>query len=464
MSARNSSDLAAAQAGALLEGLSSDRQGLWTACKNAGISRKQGGRSLQQEELRALAKDKLLAVLPAVSFQALLDYAVPGEMGRELEEYGEVLVAAQEAARVTELLRALGAGADELRKVSSVWGIAIRNASGRTRAAQSVRSELRGACVRFLKEPPVSDASGGAEQGMTASAAVRAGEGTSPTSSSGALVEQSVQVTLAMLLEAAPADARAEFEHLGSCAVLPAVSFQALLDYAVPGEMGRELEEYGEVLVAAQEAARVTELLRALGAGADELRKVSSARGIAVRNASGRTRAAQSVRSELRGACVRSLKETPVSDASGGAEQGMTASAAARAGEGISPTSSSSALVEQSVQVTLAMLLEAAPADARAEFEHLGSCVLGDLAAAQAGALLELAKDKLLAVLGEMGRELEEYAEVLVAAQEAARVTELLRALGAGADEQPGRATTHHRARSLSLLALSSFTVQQQGT
>ena len=66
-------DLAAAQAGALLEGLSSDRQGLWTACKNAGISRKQGGRSLQQEELRALAKDKLLAVLPAVSFQALLD-------------------------------------------------------------------------------------------------------------------------------------------------------------------------------------------------------------------------------------------------------------------------------------------------------------------------------------------------------------------------------------------------------
>ena len=67
-------DLAAAQAGALLEGLSSDRQGLWTACKNAGISRKQGGISLQQEELRALVKDKLLAVLPAVSFQALLEH------------------------------------------------------------------------------------------------------------------------------------------------------------------------------------------------------------------------------------------------------------------------------------------------------------------------------------------------------------------------------------------------------
>ena len=54
-------------------------------------------------------------------------------------------MAAQEAARVTELLRALGAGAAELRKVSRVWGIAIRNASGRTRAVQSVRSELRGA-------------------------------------------------------------------------------------------------------------------------------------------------------------------------------------------------------------------------------------------------------------------------------------------------------------------------------
>ena len=531
-------DLAAAQAGALLEGLSSDRQGFWTACKNAGISRKQGGRSLQQEELRALAKDKLLAVLPAVSFQALLGYAVPGEMGRELEEYGEVLVAAQEAARVTELLRALGAGADELRKVRSVWGIAIRNASGGTRAAQSVRSELRGACIRFLTETPVSDALGGAEQGMTASAAARAGEGISPTSSSGALVEQSVQVTLAMLLEAAPADVHAEFKHLGSCvlgdlaaaqagalleglssdrqglwtacknagisrkqggrslqqeelralakdkllAVLPAVSFQALLGYAVPGEMGRELEEYGEVLVAAQEAARVTELLRALGAGADELRNASRVWGIAIRNASGGTRAAQSVRFELRGACIRFLKGSPVSDASGGAEQGMTASAVARAGDGTSP-SSSGALVEQSVQVTLAMLLEAAPADVRAEFKHLGSCVLGDLAAAQAGALLEglssdrqgfwtacenagisrkqggkslqqeelraLAKDKLLALLpavslqalldyavpGEMGRELEEYGEVLVAAQEAARVTELLRALGAGADE-----------------------------
>ena len=72
-------------------------------------------------------------------------------------------MAAQEAVRVTELFRALGAGADELRKVSSVRGIAIRNATGRTRAAQSVRSELRGACVRFLKETPVSDASGGAE-------------------------------------------------------------------------------------------------------------------------------------------------------------------------------------------------------------------------------------------------------------------------------------------------------------
>ena len=186
-------DLAAAQAGALLEGLSSDRQGLRTACKNAGISRTQGRRFLQEEELRALVKDKLLAVLPAVSFQALLDYAVPGEMGRELEEYGEVLVPAQEAARVTELLRALGAGADELRKASRVWGIERRNASGRNRAVQSVRSELRGACIRFLKETPVSDALGDAEQGMNVSAVARAAADVNP-SSSGALVEQRVQV------------------------------------------------------------------------------------------------------------------------------------------------------------------------------------------------------------------------------------------------------------------------------
>ena len=43
---------------------------------------------MQEEELRALVKDKLLAVLPAVSFQALLDYAVPGKMGRELVRRG----------------------------------------------------------------------------------------------------------------------------------------------------------------------------------------------------------------------------------------------------------------------------------------------------------------------------------------------------------------------------------------
>ena len=62
-------DLAAAQAGASLEGLSSDRQGLWTACKNAGISRKQGGRSLQQEELRALAKVLDLVIIHLVVCQ-----------------------------------------------------------------------------------------------------------------------------------------------------------------------------------------------------------------------------------------------------------------------------------------------------------------------------------------------------------------------------------------------------------
>ena len=33
-------------------------------------------------------------MLPAVLFEALLDYAVPDTMRRELEEYGEVLVAA----------------------------------------------------------------------------------------------------------------------------------------------------------------------------------------------------------------------------------------------------------------------------------------------------------------------------------------------------------------------------------
>ena len=72
-------------------------------------------------------------------------------------------------------------------------GVEIRNASGRPRAVQSVRSELRGACIRFLKETPVSDALGDAEQGMTASAAARAAADVNP-SSSGALVEQRVQV------------------------------------------------------------------------------------------------------------------------------------------------------------------------------------------------------------------------------------------------------------------------------
>ena len=76
-------------------------------------------------------------------------------MGRELEEYGEVLVAAQEAARVTELLRALGAGADELRKVSSVWGIALRTASGRTRAALHRMNCLDNMAPNLLARPAI---------------------------------------------------------------------------------------------------------------------------------------------------------------------------------------------------------------------------------------------------------------------------------------------------------------------
>ena len=56
---------------------------------------------------------------------------------------------------------------------------------------QSVRFKLRGVSIQFLKETLVSDASGEAEQGMTAFAVARSAADINP-SSSGVLVEQRV--------------------------------------------------------------------------------------------------------------------------------------------------------------------------------------------------------------------------------------------------------------------------------
>ena len=85
------------QAGALLEGLSSDRQGLWT-------SRKQGGKSLQQEELWAPGQVSRRAAGGFISGSSGLRRAWQDWEGTGRVRRGPCGGA---AARVTELLRAL---------------------------------------------------------------------------------------------------------------------------------------------------------------------------------------------------------------------------------------------------------------------------------------------------------------------------------------------------------------------
>ena len=158
--------LAAARVGAMLQGLSSNKTGLRAACWQEGIGAQRDGRYESAEALRDLLKAKLLSILPPIAFQALLEQYGSPAVQAELADYGDTPVAAREAGKVKELVCALGSGVQRemVRRVASAWGIGTRDSRGQTRGVESFKSELRGACIRFLKEAaeaaPAEEASG----------------------------------------------------------------------------------------------------------------------------------------------------------------------------------------------------------------------------------------------------------------------------------------------------------------
>ena len=158
--------LAAARVGAMLQGLSSNKTGLRAACWQEGIGAQRDGRYESAEALRDLLKAKLLSILPPIAFQALLEQYGSPAVQAELADYGDTPVAAREAGKVKELVCALGSGVQRemVRRVASAWGIGTRDTRGQTRGVESFKSELRGACIRFLKEAaeaaPAEEASG----------------------------------------------------------------------------------------------------------------------------------------------------------------------------------------------------------------------------------------------------------------------------------------------------------------
>ena len=148
--------LAAARVGAILEGLSAKAAGLRAACWQEGVDPAPNRGNLKVEELKALLQEKLLSILPPIAFQALLEQHASPAVQAELADYGDTPVAAREAGKVKELLSALRSDAQRemVRRVASAWGIGTRDSRGQTRGVESFKSELCGACIRFLKETP----------------------------------------------------------------------------------------------------------------------------------------------------------------------------------------------------------------------------------------------------------------------------------------------------------------------
>ena len=73
----------------------------------------------------------------------------------QFSDYADVCVAAMDVDRVANLLTILGSWKEQSEpdvvRVCATWGVAVREGD-RPRARQQLATELRGACIRFLKE------------------------------------------------------------------------------------------------------------------------------------------------------------------------------------------------------------------------------------------------------------------------------------------------------------------------
>ena len=122
----------------LLECLSGTGHQLRGACGAWGIPAKKHGKHLARDALKEALLEKLLTLLPPVSFGSLLGHVQQEDVHGSLADYKDALVAATDAKRVLELLMALGPvqrGGDEaFKRICSAWKVQVQQ--GRKRRPQ----------------------------------------------------------------------------------------------------------------------------------------------------------------------------------------------------------------------------------------------------------------------------------------------------------------------------------------
>ena len=138
----------------LLEALSGTARELRAACTQWKILKREAGRDLTLEQLKVKFREKIVSMLPPMPLAVLLQ-RVPEEIKEQLSEYVDVFVAAIDVDKVAQLLSFLGTlqqqSEPDVVRVCATWGVAVREGN-RLRPRQQLAAELRGACVRFLKE------------------------------------------------------------------------------------------------------------------------------------------------------------------------------------------------------------------------------------------------------------------------------------------------------------------------
>ena len=141
----------------VLECLSGTAYQLRGGCSAWGIPVKKNGKHVSVDALKEALLEKVLSLLPPISFGSLLQH-VPENIHGSL---AEALVAATDAKRALQLLMALGPvqhrGQNEFNRICANWKVQVRE-SRRVRPQADLQAELRGACIRFLKEPSGSSA------------------------------------------------------------------------------------------------------------------------------------------------------------------------------------------------------------------------------------------------------------------------------------------------------------------
>ena len=121
-------------------------QELRAACKVWKIPR--------TEKLRSKFRQQIVSLLPSVSLAVVLQ-CLPEEVQGQFSDLADVLLAAMDVDRVVELLFFLGSwkqqSEPDVLRVCATWGVAVREGNC-LRPQQRLAAELRGACIRFLKE------------------------------------------------------------------------------------------------------------------------------------------------------------------------------------------------------------------------------------------------------------------------------------------------------------------------